>query len=692
MRFYSLSDNPNKPCYVLQFKQVSLMLDTGLDISTFQHFLPLPVVEKQHPGLPLNPDLVDADLREVGAGAGTSTPLVDSEPEVLPPEAGMFPYTDVDAILISNYTCMLALPFITETEGFRGKVYATEPSILLGRIFMEEMLEYLGRTPRHYEATKWKTVVSQLPPPLCDIKDVARWRRLYTRERMEASLSRVQMVGFNEKTSIFGLVEISPVSSGYCLGSCNWLITTGYEKVVYVSSSSTLTTHPKTMDQISIKGADVMIMTALTHTPTQMPDPMIGEFCRIVCDTLKASGNVLVPCYPSGILYDLFECLSNQMDMNGLTTVPMFFFSPVADSSLAYSNIMAEWLSVAKHNRVYVPEEPFIHGSLVRGGRLKSFPSLGSEAVTSEYRQPCVVFTGHPSLRCGDVVHFMELWANNVNNLVVFTEPSINYQQALAPYQPMAMKVVHCPIDTSLNFTQAKKLLRDTRPNTLVIPHRYTQPPASAPARQDLVIDVDITTLTFQKNDIIKIPLVRKLEHLEISSALAKSLTPVEIRPGVAVATVTGNLVVRDNTFTLHMLEDEEEGEITRVKRDPNDKGEPDTKRQKRDKRSSSKDPNSKTKFPLTKQKPSHYLYGSLNAQDFVTKLVSRGISDAKVETGQDGGFPVQIHLAQEETLIQVVGDQTHVLYDQVEGTDPAVTERLREVMRETILSCVAKF
>ena len=41
---------------------------------------------------------------------------------------------------------------------------------------------------------------------------------------------------------------------------------------------------------------------------------------------------------------------------------------------------------------------------------------------------------------------------------------------------------------------------------------------------------------------------------------------------------MTGNLVVRDNTFTLHMLEDEEEGEITRVKRDPNDKGEPDTK------------------------------------------------------------------------------------------------------------------
>ena len=34
-----------------------------------------------------------------------------------------------------------------------------------------------------------------------------------------------------------------------------------------------------------------------------------------------------------------------------LTTVPMFFFSPAADSYLAYSNIMAEWLSAAKHKR-----------------------------------------------------------------------------------------------------------------------------------------------------------------------------------------------------------------------------------------------------------------------------------------------------------------------------------------------------
>ena len=59
--------------------------------------------------------------------------------------------------------------------------------------------------------------------------------------------------------------------------------------------------------------------------------------------TIKGGGNVLVPCYPSGVTYDLFECLSGHLDSCGLSTVPMYFISPVSDSTLAYSNIFAEW-------------------------------------------------------------------------------------------------------------------------------------------------------------------------------------------------------------------------------------------------------------------------------------------------------------------------------------------------------------
>ncbi len=59
--------------------------------------------------------------------------------------------------------------------------------------------------------------------------------------------------------------------------------------------------------------------------------------------TLRGGGNVLVPVHPSGVTYDLFECLSNHLESCGLMNVPLYFISPVAKSSLAYSNIYAEW-------------------------------------------------------------------------------------------------------------------------------------------------------------------------------------------------------------------------------------------------------------------------------------------------------------------------------------------------------------
>jgi hypothetical protein len=49
-------------------------------------------------------------------------------------------------------------------------VYATEPSVLLGRIFMEEMADFLDRSPKPRRTARWKTVLRLLPPPLGDLK------------------------------------------------------------------------------------------------------------------------------------------------------------------------------------------------------------------------------------------------------------------------------------------------------------------------------------------------------------------------------------------------------------------------------------------------------------------------------------------------------------------------------------------
>ncbi len=290
--------------------------------------------------------------------------FVDSAPEFCPPQHdGLLDLSSVDAVLVSNYSCMLALPFITEGGGgFRGRVFMTEPTLTFGRLFMEEAIEYLergsgggggGGTGR---AARWKEVLRSLPSPLCDADSPHSWRQMYTRAEMESCLSRVTVVGYSDKVDVFGLLEVSPVTSGYCLGSSNWLITSASSgaKVAYASSSSTLTTHPKPLDRQALAGADCLVLAALTQTPLHNPDSMIGEFCKTVCETVRQGGNVLVPCYPSGVIYDLIECLGGQMELNGLVTTPLFFLSPVADSSLAYANIMAEWMSAQKQSKVRI--------------------------------------------------------------------------------------------------------------------------------------------------------------------------------------------------------------------------------------------------------------------------------------------------------------------------------------------------
>lgn len=89
----------------------------------------------------------------------------------------------------------------------------------------------------------------------------------------------------NEKCfqDVFGALQVMPVSSGFCLGSSNWVITSSHEKIAYVSGSSTLTTHPRPINQAALKNADLLIIAGLTQTPAHNPDNMLGDLCMNAC-------------------------------------------------------------------------------------------------------------------------------------------------------------------------------------------------------------------------------------------------------------------------------------------------------------------------------------------------------------------------------------------------------------------------
>lgn len=68
---------------------------------------------------------------------------------------------------------------------------------------MEELVTYVEQCPKATFATHWKQMLHKLPPRLADSFKPRSWKRIYTLANVNASLARIQMVGYNEKIVSF---------------------------------------------------------------------------------------------------------------------------------------------------------------------------------------------------------------------------------------------------------------------------------------------------------------------------------------------------------------------------------------------------------------------------------------------------------------------------------------------------------
>ena len=70
------------------------------------------------------------------------------------------------------------------------------------RLYMEELVHYLERTPKSQRSNKWKQIVKSLPAPLSNAVRPQDWKKIYSMKAINSALAKVRMVGFNEKIVI----------------------------------------------------------------------------------------------------------------------------------------------------------------------------------------------------------------------------------------------------------------------------------------------------------------------------------------------------------------------------------------------------------------------------------------------------------------------------------------------------------
>lgn len=604
---------------------------------------------------------------------------VDSAPEFVIPSMDTVDIQRVDVILISNHLQMFALPYITERLGYTGSIYVTEPTFYFGRIMMEELIMLIERAPKPRRSDLWKRIYDMcnlsIPKNHKMNSDPNSWLQIYSMKELNSCLSKLKLVRFCETVDIFGLFEISAHSSGYCIGSCNWVLNSNHQKIVYMSQTCMLTTHTRPFDSTPLIKADVLMVTNLTSSPMIDPDMMLTEFCSKTIQALRNGGNVLVPTYPCGVVYDLIECLTGQLTSANLNQVMIYFISPVAETSLAYSNILGEWLTKSRSDKLYEPDEPFIHSKLVRIGRLKYFSSITDAGFNENFKTPCVVFTSHPSLRFGDVVHFIQFWGQSSRNLLILTEADFPWQEAVNPYLPLSMRILYNPMDTNWNFKQANAVLNDLKPTNLVIHQDYAKIPdfyANVPniPQTDIMIEAPSSIIDTNKNlapmkskpkisklltypylGSISIPLIKvAYERLSIESSLASQIIQSEIRPGVSFATINGSLFARDNKYILFPVEEKKSIGVLK-----------------------------KTNIAAIEPLKQNY-YGNVNFQMLMDMFVKNGMTVATVDPSRGGKI---VNLQSPRAIIHLEEGETNII---------APDQKARALLLEIVRCCLKKF
>nr|KYP65390.1 Cleavage and polyadenylation specificity factor subunit 2 [Cajanus cajan] len=300
----------------------------------------------------------------------------------------------IDAVLLSHPDTLHlgALPYAMKQLGLSAPVYSTEPVYRLGLLTMYD--QYLSR------------------------KQVSEFD-LFTLDDIDSAFQSVTRLTYSQNHHLSGKGEgivIAPHVAGHLLGGTVWKITKDGEDVIYaVDFNHRKERHLNGTVLGSMVRPAVLITdayNALNNQPYRRQ--MDKEFGDSLKKTLRSGGNVLLPVDTAGRVLELILMLESYWSDENLN-YPIYFLTYVASSTIDYVKSFLEWMSdsIAKSFEK-TRENIFL---------LKNVTLLINKTELDNAPEgPKVVLASMASLEAGFSHDIFVEWANDVKNLVLFTE------------------------------------------------------------------------------------------------------------------------------------------------------------------------------------------------------------------------------------------------------------------------------
>ncbi|KAM7251113.1 hypothetical protein ACFE04_022996 [Oxalis oulophora] len=300
----------------------------------------------------------------------------------------------IDAVLLSHSDTLHlgALTYAIKQFGMSAPVFCTEPVHRLGLLNMYD--QFLSRK-----------AVSEFD--------------LFCLDDIDVAFQNITRLTYAQNYHLLGKGEgivISPHVAGHLLGGTAWKITKDGEDVIYaVDFNHRKEKHLNGTVLESFVRPAVLITDAYNALNNQPPRQRRDrDFLETIKRTLEAGGNVLLPVDSAGRVLELILILEEFWSQNFLHH-PIIYLSYVSSSTIDYAKSFLEWMNetIAKSFE-QSRENAFV---------LKHIRLLVNKSdLDNAPEGPKVVLASMASLEAGFSHDIFVEWANDLRNLVLFTE------------------------------------------------------------------------------------------------------------------------------------------------------------------------------------------------------------------------------------------------------------------------------
>ena len=282
------------------------------------------------------------------------------------------------------------VPKIIE-EGFRGKIYSTEPTKGLATPMLEDTGEILGKNTE------------------------LGLDKIYSAENIKLALSLWEGFKYHENIAITPNVTVNLLNAGHILGSAMVEFVYNGKKIVFTGDLGN-SPSPILPDTDKVTDADYLVMESVygdrNHEDRKDRQKFLAEAIQ---DNYKRKGTLVIPTFSLERSQELLFELDGMVTNDRIPVMPIFFDSPLA----------IRLTEVFKQYRSYFNEAA--QKMISPGKYLFDFPGLHSTLKSEESRMigavpdPKIVIAGSGMSTGGRVVHHERHYLPNANNTLLLT-------------------------------------------------------------------------------------------------------------------------------------------------------------------------------------------------------------------------------------------------------------------------------